>query len=172
MQNHPDKEGASQAIRKTDAIGVLHWDGIDHVQADRSTQHVRAAASASTYGPLAVDSTYDERDARLTLTIRGSLAATLRLLNDKSASGERLIEDSTASSIAVHIDGVGSVKAVAINDHLLNAAKNHPRGDRPLEVRTEHDEQKQRLGVMLTGSLFATSYLLFLVNLHLTQSRT
>ena len=151
---------------------MLHVDGIDQVQADLSTQRVRAAACAHTTGPLAVDATYDERDARLALTIRGSLAATLRLLNGKSASGERLIEDGTATSIAVDIDRVGSVKAVAINDHLLNAAKNHPGSDRPLEVRTEHDEQRQRLSVTLTGSLFATSYLLFLVNLHLTQSKT
>jgi hypothetical protein len=128
-------------------------------------------ASASTHGPLTVDATYDERVARLTLNIRGSLSAVLRLFG-KSASGERLFEDGTESSIALNIDGVGKVKAVAITDHLLNAAKNHPQSDRPLDVRTEHDDRQQRLSVTLTGSLFATSYLLFLAHLHLTQSRT
>jgi len=172
MQQDPGKEVASRVTRNTDVSGVLHVDGIDQEQVERSTQHVRAVANASTHGPLTVDATYDERAARLTLSIRGSLSAVLRLFSNKSADGERLFEDGTESSIALDIDGVGKVKAVAITDHLLNAAKNHPQSDRPLDMRTEHDDPRQRLHLSLTGSLFATSYLLFVVNLHLTQSRT
>ena len=80
--------------------------------------------------------------------------------------------DRADTSFVASVDGVGVEKAVAIGDHLLNAAKNHPPGDSPLDIRTEHDERERRLRVRLNGSLSATSYLLFLVNLHLTQSRT
>ena len=172
MQQNLSQEIASPPIRNSDVAGVLHMPGIDGEQAERSTQRVRAVANASTHGPLTVEATYDEQAARLTLSIRGSLSAVLRLFGNKSEGGERLLEDGTETSVAVNIDRVGTVKAVAINDHLLNAAKNHPRSDRQLEVRTEHNEQRQQLNVTLTGSLFATSYLLFLVHLHLTQSRT
>ena len=172
MQQNKDQEAASRPTRNTDAIGVLHVAGIDQGQVERWTQHVRTVASASQHGPLTVDATYDERAARLTLSIRGSLLAVLRLLGNKSADGTRLFEDDSESSVALNIDGVGKAKSVAITDHLLNAAKNHPQSARPLDVRTEHDDREQRLSVALTGSLFATSYLLFLVHLHLTQSRT
>jgi len=80
--------------------------------------------------------------------------------------------DRADTSFVASVDGVGVEKAVAIGDHLLNAAKNHPPGDSPLDIRTEHDERERRLRRRLNGSLSATSHLLFLVNLHLTQSRT
>ncbi len=54
----------------------------------------------------------------------------------------------------------------------MQTQTHHPPGDPPLDVRTEHDERERRLRVKVSGTLFATSYLLFLVNLHLTQSRT
>ena len=100
------------------------------------------------------------------------MPAFLRLLNGKSPGGERLVDDRADTSLVASVAGVGAQKAVAINDHLLNAAKNHPPGDPPLDVRTEHDEREKCMCVKLNGRLFATSYLLFLVNLHLTQSRT
>jgi hypothetical protein len=100
------------------------------------------------------------------------LPAVLRLLNGKSPSGERLIDERADTSFVASVDNVGAEKAIAINDHLLNAANNHPPGDPPLAVRTEHDEREKRLRVKVGGTLFETSYLLFLVNLHLTQSRT
>ncbi len=172
MHQDAGQEVASRATRSTDVNGVLHVDGIAQEQVEQSTRHVRAVASASTTGPLTVDASYDERVARLTLSIHGSVLSVLRLFGNKSTAGERLFDEGIESSITVNVDGVGIDKATAINDHLLNAAKNHPQSDRPLDVRTEHDERRQRLGVRLAGSLFATSYLLFLVHLHLTQSRT
>jgi hypothetical protein len=100
------------------------------------------------------------------------LPAVLRVLNGKSPSAERLIEERADTSFVANVYDIGAEKAIAINDHLLNAAKNHPPGDPPLDVRTEHEERAKRLRVKVSGSLFATSYLLFLLNLHLTQSRT
>jgi len=165
-------EAAPPVPRHAHLIGVVHLDDIDRAEADRSVQLVRELARGSAHGPIEIADRYEERDARLTLTATGGLAAVLRLLNAKTQSGERLIEERVGSSLVADVDNVGSEKAVAINDHLLNAAKNHPPGDPPLDVRTKHDVPHARLRVRVDGSLFATSYLLFLVNLHLTQSRT
>jgi len=165
-------EAGPQAGRRADVTAVVHADGIERAAAGRFASSVRSLADASAHGPLEIAEAFDERAARLTLTISGALPAVLRLLNGKSASDERLFEDGVDTSMAATVDGVGSVKAVAISGHLLNAAKNHPPGGLPLDVRTEHDEGRAQLHVRLKGSLFATSYLLFLVNLHLTQSRS
>ena len=165
-------EAAPQVVRRAHVTGVVHLDGIDRPTADRSAQVVRDFAAACAHGPLEIEEAYDEPRSRLTLTVTGSLPGVLRLLNGKTQGGARLIDDRAGTSLVAGFDNVGSEKAVAINDHLLNAAKNHPRGDQPLDVRTEHDALRARLTVRVDGSLFATSYLLFLVNLHLTQSRT
>jgi hypothetical protein len=165
-------EAALQVQRRAHVTGAVHLDGIDRARADRSAQLLGDLAAASEQGPLEIAEAYDEARSRLTLTVAGSLPGVLRLLNSKTQGGERLIDERAGTSLVVDVDNVGSEKAVAINDHLLNAAKNHPPGDPPLEVRTEHDARHARLRVRVDGSLFATSYLLFLVNLHLTQSRT
>jgi hypothetical protein len=151
---------------------VVHVDGIDRVAADRTAELARELARGSAHGAVDITTAHDAVAARLTLTATGRLPAVLRLLNGKSASGARLVEDRVGTSLAASVDGVDTAKAIAIGDHLLNAAKNHPPGDPRLEVRTAHDERRAKLQVTLNGSLFATSYLLFLVNLHLTQSRT
>ena len=151
---------------------VVHVDRIDRVEADRTAALARELARASAHGTVDVAHVHDAAAARLTLTVSGGLPGVLRLLNGKSPGGARLVEDGVHTSMTASVDGVGTAKAVAVGDHLLNAAKNHPPGGPPLEVRTEHDERRARLQVTLRGSLFATAYLLFLVNLHLTQSRT
>lgn len=161
-----------QAARRAEVTAVVHVDGIERAAADRFASSVRSLAGASADGPLETAEAFDERAARLTFTVSGGLPAVLRLLNSKSASDERLFEDGVDTSMAATVDNVGSVKAVAISGHLLNAAKNHPPGGLPLDVRTEHDERRAELHVRLKGSLFATAYLLFLVNLHITQSRS
>jgi hypothetical protein len=165
-------EAAPLVLRHAHVIGVVRLDEIDRTGVDRFVQLVRELARGSAHGPIQIADRYEERDARLTLTATGGLSAVMRLLNAKKQSGERLIEERVGSSLVADVDHVGREKAVAINDHLLNAAKNHPPGDPPLDVRTEHDAARARLRVRVDGSLFATSYLLFLVNLHLTQSRT
>jgi hypothetical protein len=159
-------------VRRAEVTGVVRVDAVDRTVADRSAQLIKALAGESAHGPIEIAEAYDERGARLTLTVTGSLPAVLRLLNGKSPGGERLVDDRAGTSLVANVEEVGAQKAVAINDHLLNAAKNHPPGDPTLDVRTEHDEREKQLRVRLDGSLFATSYLLFLVNLHLTQSRT
>jgi hypothetical protein len=165
-------EAAPPVQRRAHVTGAVHLDGIDRARADRSAQLLRDLAAASAQGALEIVEAYDEARSRLVLTVTGSLPGVLRLLNGKTQAGERLIEERVGTSLVADVDSVGSEKAVAINDHLLNAAKNHPPGDPPLDVRTEHDAPHARLRVRVDGSLFATSYLLFLVNLHLTQSRT
>jgi hypothetical protein len=163
---------APKVQRRAHVTGAVHLDGVERADAERSAQLLHDLALASAHGPVGIEPSYDEAHSRLTLTVTGSLPGVLRLLNGKAPSGERLIEEQVGSSFVADVDNVGSEKAVAINDHLLNAAKNHPPGDPPLEVRTEYDAPRARLRVRVDGSLFATSYLLFLVNLHLTQSRT
>lgn len=151
---------------------VAHIDGIDRTAAVGIAASARELARTSAHGTIDVAEAHDATAARLTLTVTGGLPAVLRLLNAKSANGARLVEDGVATSLTATVHAVGTVKAVAIGDHLLNAAKNHPPGGTPLEVHTEHDERRSLLTVTLQGSLFATAYLLFLVNLQLTQSRT
>jgi len=163
---------APKVVRRAEVNGVVHVRAVDRAAADRSAQLIRALADASAHGPIEIVDAYDERAAQLTLTVSGSLPAVLRLLNGKSPSGERHLDERADTALVASVDNVGTEKAVAISDHVLNASKNHPPGDQPLDVRTEHDERDRRLRVKVGGTLFATSYLLFLVNLHLTQSRT
>jgi hypothetical protein len=165
-------EALPRAGRRAEVTGVVHVDDVDRAAADRSVQLIKALAGASAHGPVEIAETYDSRAPRLTLTVSGALPAVLRVLNGKSPSAERLIEERADTSFVANVYDIGAEKAIAINDHLLNAAKNHPPGDPPLDVRTEHEERAKRLRVKVSGSLFATSYLLFLLNLHLTQSRT
>jgi len=171
LEAHSD-DVVPRVIRRADVTGVVQVDAIDRTAVDRRAKLVRALAGESARGPIEIAEAYDELAVRLTLTVTGSLSAVLRLLNGKSPSGERLIEELADTSLVASVDNVGAEKAITISDHLLSAAKNHPPGNPPLDVRTEHDERERRLRVRLKGSLFATSYLLFLVNLHLTQSRT
>jgi hypothetical protein len=173
MQTQPQANAVTpRTIRRADVAGVVHVDAIDRAAADRFMEPIRTLARASAHGEIEVAEAYDERAARLTLTVTGSLSPVLRLLSGKSPGGGRLIDDRGGTSFTASIDNVGAEKAVAISDHLMSAAKNHPSGDPPLDVRTEHVERERRLRVRISGSLFATSYLLFLVNLHLTQSST
>ena len=172
MQTQTQSNEAPKVIRRAEVNGVVHVSAIDRAAADRCVQLLRTLAGESAHGPVEIAEAYDERAARLALTVNGSLLVVLRLLNGKAPSGERLVDDRADTSFVASVDNVGADKAVAINDHLLSAAKNHPPGDPPLDVRTEHDERARQLRVKVGGTLFATSYLLFLVNLHLTQSRT
>jgi hypothetical protein len=173
MQTESERnEAPPRAVGRAEVNGVVHLDDLDRAAADRSARLIRALAEASAHGPVEIAETYDERAARLTLTVSGRLPAVLRVLNGKSPSAERLVAERADTSLVANVHDIGVEKAVAINDHLLNAAKNHPPGEPPLDVRTDHDARAKRLRVRLDGSLFATSYLLFLVNLHLTQSRT
>jgi hypothetical protein len=78
----------------------------------------------------------------------------------------------TTRRVTADVDHVSSEKAATVSNHLLNAARNKPEESGTLDLRTEHDEERRHLTVRLTGSSFATSYLLFLVYLQMTQSRT
>src|SRR4051812_12763424 len=125
-------EAATRVLRHAHVRGVVHLDEIDSQEADRSAQRFRDLAAASAHDPIETAEAYDERHSRLTLTVAGSLAVVLRLLNGKKESGERVIDERAGTSLVADVDGVGSEKAVAISDHLLNAANNHPPGDPPL----------------------------------------
>ncbi|MGE0161248.1 MAG: hypothetical protein AB7T31_17770 [Gemmatimonadales bacterium] len=103
--------------------------------------------------------------------ITGEAAAVLRTLEAKSTDGSRVYPEHATASLVVTAEPVGKEKAIGITDHLLGASENHPRDGLPLEFRTDHDEQAERLTVSLQGSVSAVSYLLFLVHLHMTQSR-
>lgn len=168
----PISEAAPLPSRRADVTAVVHVEQVDSVEAGRIAVLARELARASAHGSVEVADAHDAAAARLTLTVSGGLPAVLRLLNGKSPAGARLVGDGVDTSMTANVEGVGTAKAVAIGDHLVNAAKNHPPGGAPLEVLAKHDERRAQLQVTLKGSLFATAYLLFLVNLHLTQSRT
>src|SRR5690349_6080828 len=152
----PANEASSGPARRAIVTAVVQIDCVDRIEADRTAELARTQA----HGTVDVAGIHDAEAARLTLTVSGVLPAVLRLLNGKSPAGARLVEDGVDTSLTANIDGIGTPKAVAIGDHLLNAAKNHPPGGPRLDVRTEHDERRAQLQVTLRGSLFATSYLL------------
>src|SRR3954466_10044086 len=133
----PSGEAMAPPAKRTDVTAVVHVDGIDRMAAGGAAALARELARTSAHGAVHVAETHDAAAERLTLTVTGGLPAVLRLLNGKSTAGVRLVEDDVHTSITANVHGVGTEKAVAIGDHLLNAAKNHPPGGPPLEVRTE-----------------------------------
>src|SRR5262245_44419692 len=110
-----------RVIRRADVTGVVQVDAIDRTAADRCAKLVRALAGESAPGPIEAAEAYDELAARLTLTVTGSLSAVLCLLNGKSPSGERLIEELADTSLVASVDDVGAERAITISDHLLSA---------------------------------------------------
>jgi hypothetical protein len=111
-------------------------------------------------------------DGRLALGVRGDARGVLALVDGRLTGGRKPIDEHATSVLTARVSDVSSTKAATISDHLLNAAQNKPGDDAPLDIRTEYDESGAHLLVRLTGSLFATTYLLFLVHLPMTQSRT
>jgi len=82
--------------------------------------------------------------------------------DDLSATRERHIE---ASSI-VQIDGIGREAASRVTTGLMATVNGRNRDDDPLRVDTIYDEERERLKVILTGSLETTGQLLKMIRLY------
>ena len=83
---------------------------------------------------------------------------------DDQPHGSRAAADPhiDVSSI-VHVDAIGRESANRITNALLAAAKGRDKNDDPLRVDTVYDEERDRLKVMLTGSINTTAVLLKLI---------
>lgn len=170
-----DAANAEQPViaLRAETTGIVVADGVDRDEAQRIERAlVETVAAVTAKGRFHVEQAYDEPQSRLRLTLEGALAPVLAFLGSKSGNGERLIGDRAHTSMTVTIHPATTPKAIAINDHLLAATKNRPPEDGEVTVRTERDEAGARLVVHVDGSLYSSSYLLFLVHLHLTQSRS
>jgi excisionase family DNA binding protein len=66
-------------------------------------------------------------------------------------------------SSIVHVDAIGRESANRITNALLAAAKGRDKSDDPLRVDTVYDDERDRLKVMLTGSIGTTVVLLKLI---------
>lgn len=66
-------------------------------------------------------------------------------------------------SSIVHVDAIGRELADRISIALLAAAKGRDKSDDPLRVDTVYDDERDRLKVMLTGSIGTTAVLLKLI---------
>ena len=165
-------EAGPPPVRVIDVALVVRMGPVDRESADRIKRRLVDAADSTVGEPLRVEGTYDDTDSRLVLNVRGDARTVLALVDGRYTQGERLIDERATTSVTVQMTNVSSAKAATISVHLLNASQNHPRDDAPLDIRTEHDEPNAHLTVRLSGSSFATTYLLFLIHLQMTQSRT
>jgi hypothetical protein len=152
-------------MRTVDVVLLARLDGVDGPASTRLVERLRAATDT-----LVVEGSHS--GSHLALTMRGDARTMLALLDGRLTDGEKILADTTPTVVSADVDHVSSEKAATVSNHLLNAAQNKPEDGGALDIRTEHDEARSHLTVRLTGSAFATSYLLFLVYLQMTQSRT
>jgi hypothetical protein len=151
--------------------GTVRLEGAGGERAARVLAQARALArELEQRGALAVG-VGPEADGYVPVTVAGSVPVALRVL-EGSADGVRIFPERAPSSLVVTAAPVRPFRVVAITDHLVGASENHPHDHGPLDFRTEYDEAGARLTVRLTGTLFATSYLMFLVYIQLTQGRS
>ena len=168
-----DSGKGTPIVRRAEAMGTLQLIAVDLQQAESITQALREAAEMTDpQDDVGVETSFNQEAACLTVRISGLLAPVLRLIALKGPNDRPWIDDGAESTVEVVIAPVAKEKAIALNDNLLAAAKHRPQEGSALSIRNEHDETAQKLVVHLSGSLYATSYLLFLTHLHLTQSRT
>jgi hypothetical protein len=147
----------------------------DEIAADAATAQTNALVDAASAhdkerGPLLVDATYDAASRRLNVQLEGSIPATLHVLEAKTPQGKSVVGERTVVNTAAVVRRLHRHGASIIANHLMSAAQNHPQSDLPLRMETPYDEPQQRLTVQLSGSAFATSYLLWIVAVQMTQS--
>lgn len=152
--------------------GTVRLEGLDEDAASRLVESANGRASELTdNGRLDVEAALDA-DGRAWVELEGAVVTALRVLETRNEGGDRLFPEQAHSTFVVHAQPVSPGRVVAINDHLMGASENHPRDDTPLDFRAEYDESEARLALRLSGSLFATSYLMFLIHMQLTQGRS
>jgi hypothetical protein len=167
---HSDEATASFR-EHAEASSTLHFDALPPEAVAGTTNDVVIAARniARRAGPLRVDTAYDAAQRRLSLLINGSLRAVAFLLDARSERGEPLIAMRNEVSTTARVDGIDRPFANSIATHLVVAAQNHPQHDVPLKFATPYDEQQSRLELSVTGSAFATTYLLGIIAVRLEQ---
>ena len=152
--------------------GTVRLEGAQAAARQRVLEEARARAAALTErGPLEVTADVDA-DGTGVLTLHGAVATALRALEARTEGDERLLPEGAPSVLVVRAEPVSPGRVIAITDHLTGASDNHPRDDAPLDYRIDYEEAEARLTVRLMGSLFSTSYLMFLVHMQLTQGRS
>jgi hypothetical protein len=152
--------------------GTVRLTDADAAATPRVLEQARARAAALVEkGPLEVSADV-EADGTSVLMLRGAVATALRVLEARTEGDARLFPEAAPSALVVQAEPVSPGRVIAITDHLNGASDNHPRDDAPLGYRIEYAEPEARLTVTLTGSLFSTSYLMFLVHIQLTQGRS
>jgi hypothetical protein len=156
---------------KAEMRGSVRLEGMNQAGSDHLVGLARARArELEEQGPLNVAGDAGETGS-FVIGFDGAIPCALRVLESRTPDGERFFPERASSSLVVRATPVSQTNVIAITDHLMGASENHPEDDAPLEFRTEYDEAGRELTVSLSGSVFATNYLMLLVWLHLTQSR-
>jgi hypothetical protein len=147
---------------------------LDAVDAERAARLddclALSARQLADKGALRVDTDYDAAKQVLRIVMSG--VPGVRLLEYQHAEHGCPFEENTPVSVVVEIDPLERHKLIGIADHLMSVASLHPQKSPPLSFKTEYDEPNRRARVMLSGGVFAVTYLFTIVYLHLTQSRT
>ncbi|MCZ6663753.1 MAG: helix-turn-helix domain-containing protein [Gammaproteobacteria bacterium] len=89
-------------------------------------------------------------------------------LND-AASTEKSVERYTEVSSIVGIDSLTKADADRLTKYVMASVQGRERDDRPMRVDTIYDAQRQRLKVVVSGSIASTTVLLALINTLITQ---
>jgi hypothetical protein len=173
---YQSEEGESPYKEHIEVTSVIQVDAIDSDAANRMADRLLAGAeSLKTKGPLSVDLDYDEALEQLTITLAGSLSASI-LLDYKYEADKRLFAEGAKVSTVVLIDPIDSPFSGSITGHLLANAENHekharkyPEHDVPLRIDSEYDEARLRLKLVLSGSVFAIRYFCMLIYARFTQ---
>jgi hypothetical protein len=164
------KTGERPYEEHVEVSSLVQLGAIDRDAANRMTDRLLTGAeSLRSKGPLSVDTDHNAARGELRVSLVGTLSAVNRLLNYKSEADQRIFEERAQVSTVVRIDPIDRPFSISLTDHLSAAAHHHPQNDVPLRIDTTYDEAGMRLELVLTGSVFAISYLLMILYLRLTQ---
>jgi hypothetical protein len=140
---------------RMEVSGIVELPVTDRVEAHRLVAEARAvAANLAEKGSLAV--TVEGNDyARPVMRLSGSVPVALRVLEVTRFDGERLFPEGAATALAAVASPATRARAVAVNDHLIAAADNHPREVPPGSAQAE-DDGRGRLQSYLRPSRWAS----------------
>jgi hypothetical protein len=173
---YKSEEGESPYKEHIEVTSVVQLEAIDRDAVAQMTDRLLAGAQGGqSKRAFSIDTDYDEARALLNITLAGSLPAS-SFLDYKYAADKRLFEESTKVSTIVLIDPIDSAFAGSITGYLLANAenhekhvRNHPEHDVPLRIDSEYDEARQRLTLILNGSVFAIRYFCMIIYARFTQ---
>jgi hypothetical protein len=164
-------EGQTSYAEHVEVSSVLQVEASDQSAADAIARSLLIAAVGQPRhdGPLRIDTQYDAAQTLVQIAFTGSIRATARMLDHKMAAGERLFHELTKALTVVQIDGFDRVMTIGLIDALTAATNSYPGEHGALRIDTDYDDRRRLFKLTIAGAIFATTYLLFIVGMHLSQ---